>query len=98
MKKHTHLIPGFPKMLHGGDYNPDQWMNYPGTVDRDFELTGKARCNTFSVGIFSWVRIGKKSASPFYAISLEAGKKEKQIRHLPAVFRKPRPMKPFYGS
>ena len=34
MKKHTHLIPGFPKMLHGGDYNPDQWVNYPGTVDR----------------------------------------------------------------
>ena len=55
MKKHAHLIPGFPYMLHGGDYNPDQWMNYPGTVDRDFELTGKARCNTFSVGIFSWI-------------------------------------------
>ena len=60
MKKHTHLIPGFPKMLHGGDYNPDQWMNYPGTVDRDFELTGKARCNTFSVGIFSWVTYEKQ--------------------------------------
>ena len=26
-------ITRFPFMLHGGDYNPDQWAHIPGTVD-----------------------------------------------------------------
>ena len=60
MKKCTNLIQGLPYMLHGGDYNPDQWRNYPGTVERDLELTRNARCNTFSVGIFSWVTYEKQ--------------------------------------
>lgn len=47
-------------MLHGGDYNPDQWLDYPEIVDRDFELTAGARCNTFSVGIFAWATYEKE--------------------------------------
>ena len=33
------VIRNFRRILHGGDYNPDQWLHVPGTVDRDFELT-----------------------------------------------------------
>ncbi len=51
------IIRNFRKILHGGDYNPDQWLHVPGVIDRDFELMGKAHCNTFSVGIFSWAQL-----------------------------------------
>ena len=44
-----------PHMLHGGDYNPDQW---PETVwDEDMKLMKLANCNTMTVAIFSWVRL-----------------------------------------
>jgi len=29
LKKFPPIIPGFPNMLHGGDYNPEQWKNTP---------------------------------------------------------------------
>ena len=51
------IIKDFRKILHGGDYNPDQWIHVPGTVDRDFELMDEAHCNTFSVAIFSWSQL-----------------------------------------
>ena len=51
------IIRDFRKILHGGDYNPDQWLHVPGTVDRDFELMDEAHCNTFSVAIFSWSQL-----------------------------------------
>ena len=51
------VIRNFRRILHGGDYNPDQWLHVPGTVDRDFELMDEARCNTFSVAIFSWAQL-----------------------------------------
>jgi beta-galactosidase len=46
--------PDFPHMLHGGDYNPEQWMNYPGIWDEDIRLMKLAHCNVVSIGIFSW--------------------------------------------
>lgn len=48
------VIKNFKHILHGGDYNPDQWLHIPGIIDQDFELMDKAHCNTFSVAIFSW--------------------------------------------
>lgn len=48
------VIPGFKKILHGGDYNPDQWRDYPEIIDEDFRLMKMAHCNAFSVGIFAW--------------------------------------------
>ncbi len=48
------LFPDFPKILHGGDYNPDQWLHAPEVIDEDFRLMPLAGCNTFSIGIFSW--------------------------------------------
>lgn len=51
------LIPKFPHLLHGGDYNPEQWLNYPGVLEKDIELMKKARINCVSVGIFSWAML-----------------------------------------
>lgn len=42
------------RLLHGGDYNPDQWLNYPEILADDIELMQKAHTNTFSVSIFAW--------------------------------------------
>ncbi|MFZ4506758.1 MAG: beta-galactosidase [Fimbriimonas sp.] len=50
------LIPGESRILHGGDYNPDQWLKQPEILDEDFRLMPLAGCNTFSVGIFAWVQ------------------------------------------
>ena len=30
--------PKFPNFLHGGDYNPDQWLDRPDILDRDVEM------------------------------------------------------------
>lgn len=54
MSKRPLLIPGYPRLLHGGDYNPDQWLKQPEAIDEDFRLMKLAGCNTFSVGIFAW--------------------------------------------
>jgi beta-galactosidase len=48
------IIKSFPHILHGGDWNPDQWRHEPKVLDEDFRLMEKAGCNTFSVGIFAW--------------------------------------------
>ena len=48
------IIPGFPRILHGADWNPDQWLHEPAVIDEDFRLMEKAGCNTFSLGIFAW--------------------------------------------
>ncbi len=41
-------------MLHGGDYNPDQWIDTPEIWDEDMRLMKHAHCNAMSIGIFSW--------------------------------------------
>ena len=43
--------------LHGGDYNPDQWLDQPGIIDRDFQLFQKAKINTVTLGVFSWSKL-----------------------------------------
>ena len=48
------FTPRFPRFLHGGDYNPDQWLNYPEILERDVQLMQQAHVNCVSVGIFSW--------------------------------------------
>ena len=42
------------RMLHGGDYNPEQWLDRPDILKKDIEYFKKAHINTVSVGIFSW--------------------------------------------
>ena len=58
MKKFAPIIADFPHLLHGGDYNPDQWLaTRPEVIFEDIGLMKLAKCNTFSVGIFSWSAI-----------------------------------------
>ena len=51
------IIPSFPHVLHGADWNPDQWLHEPGVIEEDFRLMAKTGCNTFSVGIFAWATL-----------------------------------------
>jgi len=49
------INPRFPHMLHGGDYNPDQW---PEAVwDEDMRLMKLAHCNAMTVAIFAWTKL-----------------------------------------
>ena len=43
--------------MHGGDYNPEQWLRYPEILKQDVELMKKADINCVSVGIFSWAHL-----------------------------------------
>ncbi|MCC5848492.1 MAG: beta-galactosidase [Verrucomicrobia bacterium] len=57
MQKYPPFLSSFPKMAHGGDYNPEQWLeSVPDILDQDIRLMRLSGCNTFSVGIFSWAR------------------------------------------
>ncbi|MCQ2351993.1 MAG: beta-galactosidase [Victivallaceae bacterium] len=56
MKKQL-LFPDYPHILHGGDYNPDQWLDTPEIIDDDFRLMELSHCGVFSVGIFSWTQL-----------------------------------------
>ncbi|MFD1466028.1 beta-galactosidase [Lapidilactobacillus mulanensis] len=42
------------QFLHGGDYNPDQWLDRPDILAKDLELMRAAKINTVTVGVFSW--------------------------------------------
>ena len=44
----------FDFIVHGGDYNPDQWLKYPEIIDKDMELMKAAHVNSATIGIFSW--------------------------------------------
>ena len=44
----------FGKLLHGGDYNPEQWLDYPEILEQDLVYFKKARINEVSLGMFSW--------------------------------------------
>ena len=49
--------PKVDKLLHGADYNPDQWLHMPEVIDEDFRLMKLARCSIMSVGIFAWAAL-----------------------------------------
>ena len=52
MQNKKHPCPRFPQLIHGADYNPEQWP--PEIWDRDMELMQLANCNEMTVGIFAW--------------------------------------------
>jgi len=47
----------YPRLLHGGDYNPDQWLKYPQIPADDVSLMKQTHSNAFSVGIFAWAAL-----------------------------------------
>ncbi len=51
------LISGERRILHGGDYNPDQWISEPDVLREDDRLMDLSGCQTFAVGIFAWMRL-----------------------------------------
>ncbi|OPJ57313.1 beta-galactosidase [Clostridium oryzae] len=55
IKKYEPINSKFPHFYHGGDYNPDQWLDHPEIIEEDIRLMKLANCNVMSVGIFSWV-------------------------------------------
>ncbi|MDN6161462.1 MAG: beta-galactosidase, partial [Atopostipes sp.] len=44
----------FDKLLHGGDYFPEQWLNYPGIIEEDIKLLKESKSNAVSIGMFAW--------------------------------------------
>ncbi|RKP52980.1 beta-galactosidase [Cohnella endophytica] len=46
-----------PVMMHGADYNPDQWLHDPRVFEEDIRLMKLAGCNVMAVGIFSWAAL-----------------------------------------
>ncbi|QDP41924.1 beta-galactosidase [Radiobacillus deserti] len=56
-KKYPTIHKSVKGFMHGGDYNPDQWLRYPDILEEDLRLMKLAKCNTFSINIFSWAAI-----------------------------------------
>ena len=54
MKKFNPVFKDFPHMVHGGDYNPEQWKKTPEIWDEDMRLMKLANCNEMTMGIFAW--------------------------------------------
>ena len=48
------LFPGIPKLLHGGDYNPEQWLDRPDILKEDIRMMKEAHVNTATLGVFAW--------------------------------------------
>lgn len=47
----------FPRILHGCDYNPEQWLDRPDILAQDIELMKQANINCVSIGIFAWAAL-----------------------------------------
>jgi beta-galactosidase len=48
----TPLFPSQTRLLHGGDYNPEQWPAE--IVAQDADLMDQANVNSVTLGVFSW--------------------------------------------
>lgn len=48
------LFPQVGGFIHGGDYNPDQWLDRPDILEEDVRLMKKAGINSATLGVFSW--------------------------------------------
>lgn len=47
----------FPKLngfVHGGDYNPEQWLDRPDILKEDIRMMKLAGVNCVTLGVFSW--------------------------------------------
>ncbi|HUX39177.1 MAG TPA: beta-galactosidase [Rectinemataceae bacterium] len=55
--RRQYAIPAMRGLWHGGDWNPDQWLDRPEIIDEDFRLFPLAGVNVVSIGIFSWTRL-----------------------------------------
>lgn len=56
-KQYSPISPKLPVLMHGADYNPDQWLHDPKVLEEDIRLMKLAGCNVMAVGIFSWAML-----------------------------------------
>ena len=61
-KRYPPVNPRYAKLLHGGDYNPDQWIRTPEIWDQDMVLMKQAGCNAATLGIFAWATLEPEEA------------------------------------
>ena len=52
--KYPPIFKDVPHLIHGGDYNPDQWLDYPEILSEDIRLMKLAGINSATVAIFAW--------------------------------------------
>ena len=52
MERRTIMLGGH--LLHGGDYNPEQWLDCPEVLEEDIRLMKEADVNCVTLGVFSW--------------------------------------------
>lgn len=48
------LFPKLQGFVHGGDYNPEQWLDRPDILEEDIRMMKKAGVNCVTLGVFSW--------------------------------------------
>ena len=48
------LFPQINGILHGGDYNAEQWLDRPDILAKDIELMKEAGMTSATLGVFSW--------------------------------------------
>jgi beta-galactosidase len=57
-KRYPPIVKNVPHFLHGGDYNPDQWIRWKDKIwKEDMRLAKLAGVNSLSVGIFAWAAL-----------------------------------------
>ena len=52
--KYPPIFKDVPHLIHGGDYNPDQWLDTPEILSEDLRLMKLAGINSATVAIFAW--------------------------------------------
>lgn len=55
--KYPPIFKDVPHMIHGGDYNPDQWLDTPEILSEDIRLMKLAGINSTTLAIFAWSTI-----------------------------------------
>ncbi|MGN0341368.1 MAG: beta-galactosidase [Roseburia sp.] len=48
------LFPQINGIMHGGDYNPEQWLDRPDILEEDIRLMKEAGMTSATLGVFSW--------------------------------------------
>jgi beta-galactosidase len=87
------VAPAFPHFLHGGDYNPEQWIRTPEVWDEDLRLMKLAGCNSVTMGIFSWAML-EPSEGQFQFDWLDRVMKKLQDAEIQVVLATPGGAKP----
>lgn len=52
--ENTALFPALGGFAHGGDYNPEQWLDRPDILREDIRMMKLAGVNCVTLGVFSW--------------------------------------------